>query len=153
MNTFGQIQLLLALYERLQSDVEESRTLNSSFRHPLPSAKAIFLNCTLPSLNSSTIISEYFWLFKKITPHQLEDTTHIEKAPSKPPEPAGDLGDTTSLLTSAWCSSFCCRTSITNSARRIVSSNFLAGVTNRPTFSVVQELKLKGRQNEKLDVQ
>lgn len=47
------------------------------------------------------------------------------------------------LLTSAWCSSFCCRTSITSSARRIVSSSFLAGVTNRPTFSAVQELELK----------
>lgn len=38
-------------------------------------------------------------------------------------------------LTSAWCSWFCWRTSMTNSARRIVSSSFLAGVTKRPTFS------------------
>lgn len=33
-----------------------------------------------------------------------------------------------------------------------MSSNFLAGVTNRPTFSVVQEVELKGMQSEKLDV-
>lgn len=32
---------------------------------------------------------------------------------------------------------------MTSSARRIVSSSFLAGVINRPTFSVVQELVLK----------
>lgn len=52
------------------------------------------------------------------------------------------------LLTSAWCSSFCCRTSITNSAKRIVSSSFLAGVINRPTFSAVQELELKWSETE-----
>lgn len=32
---------------------------------------------------------------------------------------------------------------MTSSARRIVSSSFLAGVINRPTFSVVQEFVLK----------
>lgn len=32
---------------------------------------------------------------------------------------------------------------MTSSARRIVSSSFLAGVINRPTFSVVQEFMLK----------
>lgn len=32
---------------------------------------------------------------------------------------------------------------MTSSARRIVSSSFLAGVIKRPTFSVVQEFVLK----------
>lgn len=44
----------------------------------------------------------------------------------------------TSTLTSAWCSSFCWSTSMTSSARRMVSSSFLAGVANRPTFSRAQ---------------
>lgn len=39
---------------------------------------------------------------------------------------------------------------MTSSARRIVSSSFLAGVINRPTFSVVQEFVLKFGDSDRL---
>lgn len=39
---------------------------------------------------------------------------------------------------------------MTSSARRIVSSSFLAGVINRPTFSVVQEFVLKFNESLRL---
>ena len=39
------------------------------------------------------------------------------------------------MLTSAWCSSFCCRTSMHSSARCMMSSSFFFGVTSSPSTS------------------
>ena len=39
-------------------------------------------------------------------------------------------------LTSAWCSSFCCRTSMHSSARCMMSSSFFLGGTSSPSASV-----------------
>ena len=39
------------------------------------------------------------------------------------------------VLTSAWCSSFCCRTSMHSSARCMMSSSFFFGVTSSPSIS------------------
>lgn len=127
----------------------EHNSINSSFSPPSP--LKTHSSWSVPSLHRTRAC---FQLLKKITQLQLgRHHTNIQSSHRILKKTWGDTTSLGMLLTSAWCSSFCCRTSITNSARRIVSSNFLAGVTNRPTFSVVQELKLKGRQGEKLDEQ
>lgn len=157
VNIFGQIRLLLALQERLQTDAEESR---AELIPPL--ALPPLCKSKRPELYFAFIALQHHYLriflaFKEDKPAPVGKTSHkYTKLPASHRSLLKTWGTRprrAPLLTSAWCSSFCCRTSITNSARRIVSSNFLAGVTNRPTFSVVQELELKGRQNEKLDVQ
>lgn len=127
----------------------QQNVINPPFGPPCPMEK----QSSWPVPCAFITLHPHCCLLKKITQHLFRRHPISAQSHQQPTGPCSRAaGHRAPLLTSAWCSSFCWRTSITNSARRIVSSNFLAGVTNRPTFSVVQEVELKGRQSEKPDV-